>query len=139
MKVDWLSVCPVIGRQRAGHVTSHRAVADAYLGHPAGRVRMRPIILTSPGAPGIFSLIFSTVLTLVVVPALYVIFAERLGMKVVWPHHRRVPFRLFVKSRVLSTAVSRVEVTVRMVFQIIVVTPFWAWAPTRRPASSGGA
>jgi hypothetical protein len=33
----------------------------------------------NPGAPGIFS----TVLTLVVVPTLYVLFAEKLGMKVV--------------------------------------------------------
>ena len=69
----------------------------------AGRVRMRPIILTSLTTIGgllplslfggalwapmtngmIFGLIFSTVLTLVVVPTLYVTFAEKLGMKVV--------------------------------------------------------
>ena len=30
---------------------------------------------TNPGAPGIFGLIFSTVLTLVVIPTLYVLFA----------------------------------------------------------------
>ena len=68
----------------------------------AGRLRMQPIILTSLTTVGgllplslfggalwapmtngmIFGLIFSTVLTLVVVPTLYVLFAERLNMKV---------------------------------------------------------
>ena len=36
-------------------------------------------IVINPGAPGIFS----TVLTLVVVPTLYVLFAEKLRMKVI--------------------------------------------------------
>lgn len=69
----------------------------------AGRLRMRPIILTSLTTIGgllplslfggalwapmtngmIFGLILSTVLTLVVVPTLYVTFAEKFNMKVV--------------------------------------------------------
>ena len=69
----------------------------------AGRLRMRPIILTTLTTIGgllplslfggalwapmtngmIFGLMFSTVLTLVVVPTIYVLFAERLGMRVV--------------------------------------------------------
>ncbi len=69
----------------------------------AGRLRMRPIILTSLTTVGgllplslfggalwapmtngmIFGLIFSTVLTLVVVPTIYVVFAENFKMKVV--------------------------------------------------------
>ena len=68
----------------------------------AGRLRMKPIVLTSLTTVGgllplslfggplwapmtngmIFGLIFSTVLTLLVVPTIYVLFAERLGMKV---------------------------------------------------------
>ncbi|MAE66589.1 MAG: hypothetical protein CMJ18_20150 [Phycisphaeraceae bacterium] len=68
----------------------------------AGRVRMRPIILTTLTTIGgllplslfggalwapmtngmIFGLIVSTALTLVVIPCLYVLFAERLGMSV---------------------------------------------------------
>jgi multidrug efflux pump len=68
----------------------------------AGRLRLRPIVLTSLTTVGgllplslfggalwapmtngmIFGLIFATVLTLVVVPTLYVLFAERFGMKV---------------------------------------------------------
>jgi multidrug efflux pump subunit AcrB len=69
----------------------------------AGRLRLQPIVLTSLTTVGgllplslfggalwapmtngmIFGLIFATVLTLIVVPTLYVLFAERLGMKVV--------------------------------------------------------
>ena len=69
----------------------------------AGRARMRPIILTTLTTIGgllplslfggalwapmtngmIFGLIFSTALTLIVVPTIYVLFAERLGMAVV--------------------------------------------------------
>jgi multidrug efflux pump subunit AcrB len=69
----------------------------------ASRLRMKPIVLTSlttiggllplslfggplwaPMSNGmIFGLIFSTALTLIVVPTLYVVFVERLGMKVV--------------------------------------------------------
>jgi len=69
----------------------------------AGRLRMRPIILTTLTTIGgllplslfggalwapmtngmIFGLIFSTALTLVVVPTLYVVFVEKFGMKVV--------------------------------------------------------
>lgn len=69
----------------------------------AGRLRLRPIILTTLTTIGgllplslfggplwapmtngmIFGLIFSTVLTLVVVPTLYVVFVEKLKMKVV--------------------------------------------------------
>ncbi|MHC4831921.1 MAG: efflux RND transporter permease subunit, partial [Planctomycetota bacterium] len=69
----------------------------------AGRIRMKPILLTSLTTIGgllplalfggplwagmawgiIFGLAFSTVLTLVVVPTLYVLFAERFKMKVV--------------------------------------------------------
>ena len=69
----------------------------------AGRLRMRPIVLTTLTTIGgllplslfggplwgpmtngmIFGLIFSTVLTLVVVPTLYVAFVEKLKMKVV--------------------------------------------------------
>jgi len=67
----------------------------------AGRLRMRPILLTSLTTIGgllplslfggplwapmtnsmIFGLIFGTVLTLIVVPVLYVTFSERLGMR----------------------------------------------------------
>ncbi|MGI9436014.1 MAG: efflux RND transporter permease subunit [Geminicoccaceae bacterium] len=74
-----------------------RAVAEA------GRLRMRPILLTTATTIGgllplslfggplwapmtngmIFGLIFSTALTLVVVPVLYVTFAERFSMRVV--------------------------------------------------------
>ncbi len=69
----------------------------------AGRLRLQPIVLTSLTTVGgllplslfggalwapmtngmIFGLIFATVLTLIVVPTLYVLFAERFGMKVV--------------------------------------------------------
>ncbi len=69
----------------------------------AGRLRMRPILLTSLTTIGglmplslfggplwapmtngmIFGLVFSTALTLIVVPTLYVTFAERMKMKVV--------------------------------------------------------
>jgi multidrug efflux pump subunit AcrB len=69
----------------------------------AGRLRMRPIVLTSLTTIGgllplslfggalwapmtngmIFGLVFSTVLTLIVVPTLYVTFVEKLHMKVV--------------------------------------------------------
>ena len=69
----------------------------------AGRLRMRPIILTTLTTIGgllplslfggalwapmtngmIFGLMFSTALTLIVVPTIYVLFAERLGMRVV--------------------------------------------------------
>jgi multidrug efflux pump subunit AcrB len=68
----------------------------------AGRLRLQPIVLTSLTTIGgllplslfggplwapmtngmIFGLIFSTALTLIVVPTLYVLFAERFGMKV---------------------------------------------------------
>ena len=68
----------------------------------AGRQRMRPIVLTTLTTIGgllplslfggalwapmtngmIFGLIFSTVLTLVVIPTLYLVFVERFGMKV---------------------------------------------------------
>ena len=68
----------------------------------AGRLRLRPIVLTSLTTVGglmplslfggplwapmtngmIFGLIFSTVLTLIVVPTIYVLFVERFGMKV---------------------------------------------------------
>ena len=67
----------------------------------AGRLRMRPIILTTLTTIGgllplslfggalwapmtngmIFGLLVSTLLTLIVVPTLYVTFAEKLGMK----------------------------------------------------------
>ena len=69
----------------------------------AGRLRMKPIVLTSLTTVGgllplslfggalwapmtngmIFGLIFSTALTLIVVPTIYVLFAERLSMKAV--------------------------------------------------------
>ena len=69
----------------------------------AGRLRIRPILLTTVTTIGgllplslfggplwapmtngmIFGLMFATVLTLVVVPVLYVAFAERFGMRVV--------------------------------------------------------
>jgi multidrug efflux pump subunit AcrB len=81
----------------AGGQELRSAVAEA------GRLRLRPIVLTSLTTVGgllplslfggalwapmtngmIFGLIFATVLTLVVVPTLYVLFAERFGMKVV--------------------------------------------------------
>ncbi len=68
----------------------------------AGRQRMRPILLTTLTTIGgllplslfggalfapmtngmIFGLAFSTVLTLIVVPTMYLVFVERLGMKV---------------------------------------------------------
>jgi len=68
----------------------------------AGRLRMRPIVLTTLTTIGgllplslfggalwapmtngmIFGLIFSTVLTLVVVPTLYLLLVEKFGMKV---------------------------------------------------------
>ena len=67
----------------------------------AGHLRLRPIVLTSLTTVGgllplslfggplwapmtngmIFGLIFSTILTLIVVPTVYVLFVEKLGMK----------------------------------------------------------
>jgi len=81
----------------AGGIELRKAVAQA------GRIRMRPILLTSVTTIGgllplslfggplwapmtngmIFGLLFSTLLTLIVVPVLYVTFAERLRMRVV--------------------------------------------------------
>ena len=80
----------------AGGQELRSAVAEA------GRLRLKPIVLTSLTTVGgllplslfggplwapmtngmIFGLIFSTVLTLIVVPTLYVLFVERFGMKV---------------------------------------------------------
>jgi len=87
----------VIESRVAGGQERRPAVAEA------GRLRLLPIVLTSLTTVGgllplslfggalwapmtngmIFGLIFSTVLTLVVVPTLYVLFAERFRMKVV--------------------------------------------------------
>ncbi len=81
----------------AGGIELRKAVAQA------GRIRMRPILLTSVTTIGgllplslfggplwapmtngmIFGLLFSTLLTLILVPVLYVTFAERLRMRVV--------------------------------------------------------
>ena len=86
-----------IEKRVAGGAGLHKAVVEA------GRLRMRPIFLTTITTIGgllplslfggplwapmtngmIFGLIFATLLTLIVVPVLYVTFAERFGMRVV--------------------------------------------------------
>lgn len=86
-----------IEKKVAGGAGLHQAVVEA------GRLRMRPIFLTTITTIGgllplslfggplwapmtngmIFGLIFATLLTLIVVPVLYVTFAERFGMRVV--------------------------------------------------------
>ena len=85
-----------IERRVAGGTELRKAVAQA------GRLRSRPILLTTVTTIGgllplslfggplwapmtngmIFGLMFSTLLTLIVIPVLYVTFAERLGMRV---------------------------------------------------------
>ena len=79
----------------------------------AGRQRMRPIVLTTLTTIGgllplslfggalwapmtngmIFGLIFSTLLTLIVVPTLYLVFVERFGMKVSGQEGEAAPIR----------------------------------------------
>ena len=89
----------------------------------AGRARMRPIILTTLTTIGgllplslfggalwapmtngmIFGLIFSTVLTLIVVPTIYVLFAEKLGMAVVAAESVGIPLIVNTSSGIMNT------------------------------------